>query len=707
MDGHSSRHRAPLLAALAAVALLLSPATARPVAAAEELRIAANSTYVVDPAGGAVHVTIDITATNLKPNRVTSSQIIRYYWDELGFGIHEQAASVRATASGQRLSVTTKRDDGFTALTVRLANRLDYRETHRLRIQFDLPGGEPRSTSPIRVGEAFAAFYAWAWGDPGRANITIVLPSGFDDTVNGSALARRVEGNETRLTATAIAEPQEWFVTIDAQRTSSLRRDVLTDIGAAEVTVRSWPEDQEWRTKVVDLLSDGLPELQKQIGLAWPLDGRVNVYEVYTPLLEGYAGVFYPGENRIDIGEDLDDLTIVHEAAHAWFNNDLFRGRWITEGLADEYAALVLEALDRPAEAPDAVAPDDAAAIRLNGWTHPGRIEDEETDDREQYGYHASWTVIRAIVDEIGVDGMRRVFAAAEANEIAYVGAPDPESVAAADDWRRFLDLLEERGRSTGAEAVLREWVTESADDTLLDDRAEARKAYAALVADGDGWLPPFVVRDEMGAWNFDEATDAIGEATAVLDDREVLEARSEALGLTLSDRLETAYEAAEDDFEAAESIAQEQRASLDALEAARATLDAERDAITTLGLWGVEPEARFAAAAAAFDADEGPTTIAEADAAVAMIAAAPEVGRTRAAAAGGAAGGVVALAGMVILVRRRRRARAVAAHATPAAAAPYGTLAADPAAPPIAPQPQAEPVLESVAPDPRGDDGA
>ena len=697
MFGQPSRHRATILAALAAVILLLSPATARPVTAAEELRIAANTTYVVDPAAGAVHVTIDITATNLKPNRVTSTQIIRYYWDELGFGIHEEAASVRATSSGRQLSVTTERDDGFRALNVRLANRLDYRETQRLRIQFDLPGGEPRSTSPIRVGEAFAAFYAWAWGDPGRANITIVLPSGFDDTVNGSDLARRVEGGETRLTATAIAEPQEWFVTIDAQRTSSLRRDELTDIGEAEVTVSSWPEDQEWRTKVVDLLSDGLPELQDQIGLGWPLDGRVNVFEVYTPLLEGYAGVFYPGENRIDIGEDLDDLTIVHEAAHAWFNDDLFRGRWITEGLADEYAALVLDALDRPAEAPDPVDPGDDAAIRLNGWTHPGRIDDEETDDLEQYGYHASWTVIREIVDEVGIDGMRRVFAAAEANEIAYVGAPDPEPVAAVDDWRRFLDLLEERGGSTTAESALREWVTEFEDNHELDDRAEAREAYAALVADGDGWLPPLVIRHDMGRWNFDEAVAGMTEATAVLDDREALEARSEALGLTLPDRLETAYEAAEDDFEAAEAIADEQLATLDALESARAILDAERDPITTLGLWGVEPETRFAAARAAFDADDQATAVAEAGAAMAMIADAPGVGRTRAAAAAGAAGGVVALAGVVILVRRRR-ARAV--EAASAAAAPYATLAPDPAAP------QVEPAPESPAPDPRGDDG-
>ena len=30
---------------------------------------------------------------------------------------------------------------------------------------------------------------------------------------------------------------------------------------------------------------------------------------------------------------------MLHEIAHTWFNEDLFEERWITEGLADEFAA--------------------------------------------------------------------------------------------------------------------------------------------------------------------------------------------------------------------------------------------------------------------------------------------------------------------------------------------------------------------------------
>ena len=87
------------------------------------------------------------------------------------------------------------------------------------------------------------------------------------------------------------------------------------------------------------ILSDSVPDLVGRIGLPWPVDGPLNVLEVHTPLLEGYAGFYDPKSDEITISENLDDLTIVHEASHAWFNSRLFTDRWINEGLAEEYAS--------------------------------------------------------------------------------------------------------------------------------------------------------------------------------------------------------------------------------------------------------------------------------------------------------------------------------------------------------------------------------
>ncbi len=93
----------------------------------------------------------------------------------------------------------------------------------------------------------------------------------------------------------------------------------------------------------------------------------------------------------------------------------LFVGRWINEGFADEYAARVLDEVSIGGLRPEhGQSPTSDGALDLNEWAHPGRIDDDETDQREHYGYDASWTVVRALLDEIGEDGMREVLAAAE-----------------------------------------------------------------------------------------------------------------------------------------------------------------------------------------------------------------------------------------------------------------------------------------------------
>jgi hypothetical protein len=684
-------------ALLAALCLLLAPATAPRALAAEELSLTVASTYTLDPADRAVHVVMDVTATNNKPDRASGGVVTSYFYNQLSFGIQEEATAIRATSGGRRLTATAAARDRFQALTVRLRRNLNFGQTQKVRITFDLPGGAPRSESDIRVGEAFSSFYAWACCDPGRASVTIIIPAGFEEDLNGSPMTRTADAATIRLTAKAIADPDTWFVTVDAERPASLTSDSIVIPGGGRLTVRAWPEDTEWRTKVHDLIEKGLPLLQQNIGLDWPVTGDLGVYEVHTPLLEGYAGVYYTEADRIEIGEDLDDLTILHEASHAWFNGDLFSERWIAEGFADEYAALVLRELGLGRPVPDAVTPTSPAAVRLNLWRHPGRIDDDSTDDRESFGYNASWRMIRGLVDEIGIDGMREVILAAAAKQIAYPGVAAPETVAGATDWRRFLDLLEEVGDSSGAEALFRRWVTEPQQDEILDNRAAARAAYAALLEAGEGWLAPYAVRSKLGGWDFGGAQAVIDEAEGVLLSREAIEDRVATLAITPTRTLETAYESAQVDLADARELAEGQLATLDALVVARDALARERDVFMMIGLIGAAPEAEFAAAAAAFQQDDLASAAADAADVRAMVEGALEVGRARAVSAGAAAGGAFVLgAGAISVARRRRPGQPVprgvfqaaprAGSTDPEATAPYVTLPGDPAASVLAP---------------------
>jgi hypothetical protein len=500
-------------------------------------------------------------------------------------------------------------------------------------------------------------------------------------------------------------DAQAWYAWITATNDDALTRDRLTIEGGAEVLVRGWPDDPRWRRRVSELLREGVPRLVERVGLPWPVDGALEVTEVHTPLLEGYAGFYDPEQDRITISEDLDDLTIVHEASHAWFNGSLFAERWIGEGLADEYAARVLEALGRRVPEPDRVTPRDEAAFPLASWAPPAAIRDETAAARESYGYAAAWTVMRRIVDRAGEEAMREALAAAHARTTAYPGEGTPEVTRLPNDWRRFLDLVDEAAADARAEAdpgtapgsiapLLERWVLEPEAAALLAPRAEALAAYRALAAAGSTWVPPDGVRMAMDRWDFRDARALIDQAEGLLDGRDALAAEAAALGLVPPAAIEDAYQDADSaaELRVLADRADGSRAVLARVGEARVAAAAPRDWLAGLGLDGPDPAADAAAAAAAWEAGDDEDARALADGLIARLAAAPDLGRNRMLAIG--AGGAAALVGLLILGllagralggRRAPSPDLAVPRGGPEGPGPYATLPpqAAPAAPP------------------------
>jgi hypothetical protein len=697
MAGGAGRTRAGrqillvLAASVLAVAGALAPDRA-PIAraASDGLEVTTATTYTVVPVRHVVQVTLVLTARNNKPNVTAGGIVTKYFYEGARLAIQSEARNVRATEGGFRLTATTRAADGYQILEVRFRASLFFQQSTTVQLAFDLPGGAPRSLSDIRVGTAFATFVAWAFGDSG--SVRVVVPAGFDAAVTGSDVAKTTSNGASVFRASAIADVGNWYLVVNADRKSALTNDRVDLTGGEHIVVRAWPEDTTWRKRVRDLLTRGLPKLVEEIGLPWPLAGDLPVVEVHTPLLEGYAGQYVPAEQRIEISEDLDDHTIIHEATHAWFNGALFAGRWIGEGLADTFAARTLDGLGIGDRTPGAVSPTDPAAVRLVDWVHPGRITDAPTEAREQFGYDASWTVVSAIVTDVGLDGMQRVFGAAQAHQIAYVGALAPETVSGGNDWRRLLDLLDELGHSARSDELFRTWIVNDAQAATLDQRATARTAYADLVDVGGGWKPPFYVRGPMSDWDFATATTRIAEARTFLDRKLEIEAGAGLLQLPVSPDLKIAYETADDSFRLANQLADQEDASLRALVTATQAVDAPRAPFVALGLIGTTPELALAAARIAFT-NGSPFAADQASALTALIDGAVEVGRGRLMAAIVVVVAVVVLLVIaVLLVRRRGRRRerermAGGAPAVLAAAAgssfaggagepPYATLA-------------------------------
>lgn len=678
-----------VFAALVAASLAVSPASAAGVAAAvDDLTLTTSTTYTLLPARHLVHAVVDVTAVNDKSNRVSGGVVTRYFYDAFRIGVQPEARSIRATSAGSPLAVSTVAADGYLRVEVRLREPIFFHDTATVRVAFDLPGGAPRSKSEVRVGPAFATFVAWAFGDTG--SVRIVVPAAFDTATTGSDLTKTVAGGSTVLTAN-VADVSSWFVVVNADRQSQLTDVAVRLRDGEQLRIRAWPDDPIWNRDVTDLLTRGLPELVDLIGLPWPVSGSITVSEVHTPLLEGYSGVFYAGRNRIEVSEDLDDLTIVHEASHAWFNGNLFRGRWIDEGFADAYAAEALARLDLGSWTPDDVAPTNRAAVKLNDWVAPGRISDAATDAREQFGYDASWTVIRSLVNEIGIERMRQVLAAASGGLIAYAGAGGPERVGGTADWRRLLDLVDEVGGSTKADGLFRTWVVSRNDLGLMDQRDAARARYQELVRRGGDWRPPLNVRAPLSDWTFPLATARIQAADALLTTRDTLTAEAAALGVTLPTAFRTAYETATTSLDPATAVADRELAELASLDRATAAVRSPHDALAALGLIGSDPEAALADARKAFSAgaDDAPSRAA---AVADLMAGAADSGRQRLLLAIVGADVLFGLVVIAVVARRRHRPRPAMAHRGPYAtlADPSGADASDARTPeaPSAPEP-------------------
>lgn len=632
----------------------LTPAVAL---AADDIEVTTAARYTVDPAAGRVHVAVDITAVNRKPNRVSGGTVTRYFYAGVNLAIQREARNVHATQRGAEIKVAIAKRKGFRQAAVQFRENIYFGQTAQVRLTFDLPGGAPRSASDVRVGPAFATFMAWAFGDEGTVRVEV--PSSFRVTTSGATLEAQPGQDGLAAWTAETSRPLEWYALINATDDAALTRERLALPGGEAVVIRGWPDDERWLARVRTLLRDGVPELVRQIGLAWPVDGALTITEVHTPLLEGYAGLYDPTRDEITISEDLDDLTIVHEASHAWFKTTLFTGRWITEGLADEYAARVLRELGRDYPGPGAVKRKAKLAFPLADWPPPAPIESEDGDAREQYGYDASWLVMRGVVGIVGADGMREVFAAASDGTTAYVGDASPEHTTQPNDWRRFLDLTDALGARPGVEDLLVKWVLDAKAQTLLPARADARLAYSDLVDAGGGWAAPLVVRMAMDHWDFTGAGGTIRQATRVLETRDTISALAGTAGLTPDTGSEAGYETASSSAELS-VVAEREDASLAVLGevvAATKAVSAPRDWLADLGLDGADPATVLAAAGSAWeggDLDVARTTAADV---VARVAAAPEAGRTKAVAY--AAGGLVVillLAGLVALLVTRRR---------------------------------------------------
>ncbi|MDQ3871328.1 MAG: hypothetical protein M3301_06925, partial [Chloroflexota bacterium] len=281
------------------LALALSHAEAQPAEAADGADVRATTTYTLLPAARVVHVSAQVTLRNVKRD----GPGLRYYFSGYGLGIHREATSVRVTRAGKPLAVSVSAGKGSRVVEVQFGTRVFHGQSVRFQVEYDLPDAGARSRSLIRVGRAFAGFYAYAYGEE-RGEVQVILPAGFRVTAQEGermATSRREDGASV-LSASEIREPNRWWAYVAADRPAALRvENFEVSVGGNRrpVTLKAWPEDAVWATTVRARLEGGLPIVTQLIGLPWPVTGALEVSQVFSPLLGGYAGIYYQGRDQI------------------------------------------------------------------------------------------------------------------------------------------------------------------------------------------------------------------------------------------------------------------------------------------------------------------------------------------------------------------------------------------------------------------------
>ncbi|MCB2224923.1 MAG: hypothetical protein KQH83_12205 [Actinobacteria bacterium] len=646
----------------------------------DTLREEAATTYTLVEGESHVEVAIDLTITNKKPR---SGHYI-YYYSQYALGLPGTATDVAVTSDGQDLDFTVdvvasesefdeEDPSEFLFVTIDLPRRIFYDKSVDLRVEFNVWGAEPRSWQLTRINPAYVIFGAYAWGDPGLGSVDVVIGPGWDVDVYGD-MALRFEDGARVYRATAIDDPLGWYALVEAHNDDA--REVQTfDFEGIEVDVLAWPGDDEWAADAASWVQEGFPLLAELVGIdVREGDAELDIFEAAEPEYLGYAGWYVDDDDLIELGEHADAHVLLHEMSHLWFDDTLFEERWIAEGLADQVAAEVVERLDLVdrTEFPEPEEPEwrKPWSFPLNEWVTPGEAPagDFQVQQTESFGYEGSWWVVRTLYQEIGAGAMTEVLQAAEADLTPYQGSGEREVVDVPDDWRQFLDLLQEVGGSEQAEEVFTSYVLTDEQIELLDDRSAARDAYYALVEADGPWETPAAIRHVMARWRFDTAMGWIDEAQEVLDLWAEVEATAAAMGLTPPGTMQAPYEAMTTRFDEATAAGQAHLDTMAALADARGVVGAERDFATRIGLRGKDPEGLLAAADAAYEQGDFAAAEAHAADAVALVDDAPRLGGERikwfSVAAGGALLLVLALLALLIvwLVRRRRRRTADAA---------------------------------------------
>jgi hypothetical protein len=571
--------------------LSVEPTTAL---AANGLDVSSVTTYEIST-DGKVHVTADYTLLNTKESTRSGGVTRDFYFSGFTIAVPKSAENVAAVSDGGELGFDRsefEKGKGVDRVDISMPNLFNG-GTRRITVTYDVVGDPPRTPSgDERVNPAYAAFFAFGVGDPDQVEVRIIAPAKLDIETFGPSLQRAVDGTgKVTYSQTAIADPISWAVFVSARNDPALVRNPVEAAGT-KVDIRSWPGDTAWADYAARNVTSGLPALAALIGEPVPTS-HLDLIESITPYLYGAGGWYQAASNKIEIGEELDNFVMLHELAHNWFNQGLFNDRWMSEGLANEYAALAQKATGETAVGPKPVSLTAPGAQALATWARPTFSTKADNRASEEYGYNTAYYVWDQVRAEIGTDKMAAALGALINHRSAYQPATGLRTDHRSGDWQRLLDLLQNAGGSAKAEELFRTYVLTSSNKLALDGRTAARASWAELRTASAPWDVPEALLAALERWDWADAKTITSGSYGVLEHRKALTTYLAAHELTYTDNGGGLYAKTDVGSQSADPVLQlldGQLTAAQTLVEAEEAVKAPRDREQTAGLIGQDP---------------------------------------------------------------------------------------------------------------------
>jgi len=595
----ASRVLAGSILLAACFSLWQTGAPARVAGAQSDLSFISTSTWTADPSAARVHVRVVLTATS--HTAVDGDR--QYYYDQVELTLPPFSTAFAATStSGKKLGVAVESvtSDGV-VVDVSLGQRLFSGQIGSVTFTFDLADSGGSTDRDFRISDNVVSFPVWSFGSPGTGGsaVTVEFPTGYAVQEEFGGLAKSISSSgTTTFTSGVLADATElnaWFTAVKPVSPADFKiRNVA--IGPLQVTLLYWSDDVGWANQVERVLELGYPVLRSMIGLGDPIGTTLTVEEASTEEIGGYTGSYDVRTDETMISYFADPFVILHELAHMWFNENLVSDRWVQEGFASYYAEQAVTLLGYADHAPILTDLMRQSAVPLNDWD----AADQGNSVVDAYLYGASLTVAREIAAEAGPGGLTSVWLSARSGQEAFQPAHGSrtESGAGSTDWRRLLDLLEQR-TGYSYSSLFASWVVDPSQASMLQQRGTALSDYAQTETAAGSWNLPPEVRTSLDSWQFGQAIVYMSQARSVLDQRNRIEAESLTEQTTPPPTLQKEFEQA--GIGAASVEAANELSALNALSAARGAQANAADAARAVGLIGADPGADLKAARAAF----------------------------------------------------------------------------------------------------------